>query len=298
VYCPLAIHSPVEARTLSIDFPFLDVSLSLCFGGSFFHLLFGGCAMSPKKVFLQCLVGSLLFCAKVKASWVSWAGVGCTCAAVGVVVATSGGGAVWPAYALGMAEVALLVYDIGSSDLVDAGNPGFQNSSGGLTFNDSHIVKLRMLTVPDDDFADVTIATNRLIELTNSMIANLQCGANNQTQANDLLALADQIDVMYAELEELGMISPSLTGDEIRDIQADMSITGVPDWEMSALIEAGFGQTFRDKFVQRHLDADLTNIESLSVGQALINARNSLEERASELVLGGGGGGGGGLVIE
>lgn len=116
------------------------------------------------------------------------------------------------------------------------------------------------------------------------MIQDLQAGADNETQAADLLALADQLDVVRTELANLGMTNQSLTGTEMRDIQTDMGINGIPQWELNVLSSAGFGESFRDEFIQRHLDADLTEVESMTVGQALINARDAFEDRAYQLL--------------
>lgn len=229
-----------------------------------------------KKTLMIVAMASLFILGPVQeasAAWYSfWAGVATR---VGAGVAAVPGAGMVAGAVLGGVQIIAIVVDVGRalSMAPPPPQPFIAEPPEPPTFlaGTSAILNsnFQPLPIPGNEFDALVIATNAALTDTNLLIAHLNAGPSLEQFNADRLLLGNAIAGIADQYDALG-ISLTLSEAEIDAIGAQFAISGLPNFEIEFLQNAGWSAGDIQAFTEYNANMEINfSIPTISGGQAL-----------------------------
>lgn len=187
------------------------------------------------------------------AGWLTWIGVLLTIIAIPASVLPPVAGT------LAVGEVVLIVTDvvITTNSMSSASSVGGAEENPRLAMLNTMAGEIYLHPLPHlpefgEDSTELIAATNHLIDCANSFNQHNAAHERQEILSLDLLAIANALNSIADELDDLGVGSTEFSGQQLSDIQDDLMSDGLPQSEVDYLQDAGFSGTFITNFHSLH----------------------------------------------
>lgn len=177
---------------------------------------------------------------------------------------------------LAVGEVVLIVTDvvITTNSMSNASGVGGADENPQLAMLNTmadEIYLHPLLHLPEfgEDSTELIAATNHLIDCANSFNQHNAAHEPQEILSLDLLAMANALDLIADELDDLGVGSTEFSGQQLSDIQHDLMSDGLPQSEVDYLQDAGFSRTFIANFHSLHGGEDYTSVITVTLSTAM-----------------------------